>query len=82
MKRVTHSFNSANLELFSFRDRVSAIERGLIRMLTDDKGIPLDPSKWRIHLTANGDVVIMSLDNSSVQFGNDRMVNFVKVEPA
>ncbi|VUZ41325.1 unnamed protein product [Hymenolepis diminuta] len=64
------------------RDRVSTIERGLIRMLTDDKGIPLDPSKWRIHLTANGDVVIMSLDNSSVQFENDRMVNFVKVEPA
>nr|CUU99348.1 hypothetical transcript [Hymenolepis microstoma] len=63
------------------RDRVSAIERGLIRMLTDDKGIPLDPSKWRIHLTANGDVVIMNLESSLVQFGNDRTVNFFKVEP-
>ncbi|VDN98040.1 unnamed protein product [Rodentolepis nana] len=63
------------------RDRVSAIERGLIRMLTDDKGIPLDPSKWRIHLTANGDVVIMNLESSLGQFGNDRTVNFLKVEP-
>lgn len=49
-------------------------------MFIDDNGLPLNPSQWRIHLTAEGEAVIMRLDHGAAQFVNSRVE--VYPEPA